>query len=131
MTEYGTQDMLHDLETLAAAGAYRSTSFETLFHAARAIAQDPMMNPGSPDAMMVTPSEEQQQNKIMELMTPLIRERLAETMTNTLYKGIEAEVQKNESRVSKVCNKYGLSRDQWDTLSPWEQSYYERDYEFR
>lgn len=131
MTEYGTQDMLHDLETLAAAGAYRSTSFETLFHAARAIAQDPMMNPGSPDAMMVTPSEEQQQSKILELMAPLIQERLAETMTNTLYRGVEAEVRKKESRIDKVCNECGLSREQWDALSPWEQSYYERNHEFR
>lgn len=131
MTEYGTQDMLHDLETLAAAGAYRSTSFETLFHAARAIAQDPMMNPGSPDAMMITPSEEQQQNKIMELMTPLLQETVADAMQQSIHKGIDAINQKEDTRINKICEEFGLSRDQWDALSPWEQSYYERDYEFR
>lgn len=130
MTEYGTQDMLHDLETLAAAGAYRSMSFETLFHAARAIAQDPMMNPGSSDTMMVTPSEEQQQNRVMELMKPLTQEVLSDVMRGSIYEGISSYAEEENKRTRAICDKFEITRDKWDSMSPWERSWFEREYEF-
>lgn len=125
--QYGSQDMLHDLETLATAGAYRSTPIEALLHAAESISRDPQTYE---ESQMTTPTDRQRTDKFLELMAPLVREIASETIKEAVSRKVQSSVEKAETRDTKVRDHYGISRDQWAAMTPWERSYYDQDFDY-
>lgn len=127
MTGYGPKEMQHDLETLAAAGAYSSTPVKSILHAARTIAQGeqlPGVNSGD------TSLNEEQTAKMLDLVSPLFEEFAAGAMKDALEWSIDRDYQQKSKRMEQVRSHYGFSREKWDAMTPWERSYYDQDFDY-
>lgn len=129
--EYGTSERIKDLTTLAKNDAYGTVSYDSLLSSAQAIADDPEVfftDEGFPTDV---PRENRRGQIIDLLMTPYYDMKMRQAMSDAFDKGISRQVDSRISQENAVKTKFNIDDARWDTMTPWEQSYYKQEYMYQ